>query len=364
MAANTRRRPARGRKTVIAAIALATTAGAGCATEADPDEALVLIGGESLDPAFVSSVAQRSLAESYRYESDISMRMGVAGESLEIEGTFMSGAHSGDRTSTMLDMGLMFDQLDTQVGGEPMPPVLADADLTMESIIDGSTLYIRAPMFGALRDMAGGDLPDDPALGPAGALADLEDWGRVDLAALGDEVGMSEVGQAVGMDPSSDPAVLLELVAGADDVRPLGTDEVRGDQVTGLAAEISMRDMLEVQGVDPAEMTEQMEATAPPDADFIDDFMDDMLDTELPVEVWVDDAGYVRRVAFDIDFREFIEDAGLGDDLDADVFAAFSVGTTTDYFDYGDDITIDVPADAPDITDDFLELYEFSQDAA
>jgi hypothetical protein len=84
----------------------------------------------------------------------------------------------------------------------------------------------------------------------------------------------------------------------------------------------------------------------------------------MPVEAWIDDDGYVRRLAYEMDLLEMFESAGLSDDLGGDVPDEFAYSFTMDFFDYGDDsIAIEPPDpdETVDITDAFLEVYAGSE---
>ena len=174
-------------------------------------------------------------------------------------------------------------------------------------------------------------------------MADLGDhWGRVDLAALGDEGGQlfSNLNQGQNLDP----AFYLELVQASDRVEELGGDIVDGTAQIGLSADVPMVAMLEAQGIDPSVLT----ASAPAEA------ADVVESLTMAVEVWLDGDGMVRRLAMD-----------LGEGLDAlleeidvegeEQLAGMEMGTEVTFFDHGDEsIEVEVPAEADTV--DVTEL--------
>jgi hypothetical protein len=253
----------------------------------------------------------------------------------------------GDRSQMSLDMAEMLTVISQGMGpvGGALPPEFEGIDMTMEMISLPDTLYLRAPMFAALSDIGGGA---DAGVPPA--LVDLGDgWGSIDVAALGDALP-ADVQNAITGGQAFDPTVYLELVSGAEGVEELGTRDIDGEQVTGLSAEVSFGDLLEAAGTDPSAFGElgPNEAT--------DDLYDQMTRMTTPVEVWVDEAGFVRQIAYTLDMSELLDALGesssaLGGDM--------SFGYTMDLYDYGDEsISIEAPADATDITESFASLVE------
>ncbi|MGH9113506.1 MAG: hypothetical protein ACRDZN_14595, partial [Acidimicrobiales bacterium] len=335
-----------------------------CADEADPAD--LTIGSVEFEatPEFVADAAERSTGEPYRVEVDLSFQIGAGGDASGPP--FMTGEFDGDSSSTETDMGAMFGEIDDLAPpGEGVFDEFTKADLTMETITEGSTLYLRAPLYSALREMMPGGLPAQ-----FDALADLGDeWGRVDLEALGSEFGWADVASSAG-GQVADPSDYLDLVADTDDVRDLGAGDVRGDEVHGVAADVTYADVLESQGVDREDFADLMTSAMPeggPGAQELADVVDAVLDTPMPIELWVDGAGYVRKLEFTMNMGAMFEGVDGGDDAAAMIGAA-SFGTAMEFFDYGDEtIDIDVPAaarDAADVTDAYRQMLGMGSENA
>lgn len=303
---------------------------------------------------FVSAAAERSTAAPYRVEMTLAMDVDLGGQSLDIDAPMMSGEQDGKLSHMLMDLGPMMEQLgELAPTGEAIPPEVSEADLTMEIVADGKVMYLRAPMYEAMAGMPGaGEQP-----GPIGDLAALGDrWGRVDLTELGEVLPLNDVASAAG-GQAADPRALLDLIAGADDVDELGDAEVRDVPVHGLAAQVTMRELLEASGLSAEEFSRSLGTSLPAGADAI---MDSLLDTDMSIEAWVDDDGYVRRVGYEFDLLAMLADLMPEGDPEGGAPSGFTYGITMDFFDYGDDsiaIEFPDPDEAVDVTESFLELY-------
>lgn len=333
----------------IGAGAAALLLGAGCAQEAD-DSALVTATEFEASTGFLATVAEQSATTVHRFEMEISMVMSADAMSVDLTAPMGDGEHQGDRTSMVMDMAPMLEEMSRQLG-EPVPPEMSALDLTIEMAADGEVMYMRIPGMAAMFDQAGAE--DVPAeMGPLLELGDR--WGRLDIAAVGESVGMADVQSVFGATQAGDPGIYLDLVAGADEARELGDDRVRGVPVHGLAADITLGDLFEEQGIDPEDYVAQFGGGAAGSPAAVAGALDAFLTGALPVEVWVDDDGYVRRLTIEMDLVEML--AGL--DL-LDPPQELSVGTSMDFFDYGDEsINIEMPDDWVDVTDAFLAVLE------
>lgn len=347
------RRWAPGRA-VAAAVALAAL-GTGCASEADPSgESDVVTGAVDFKATgqFLASASQRSSAEPHRSDASVSMEVVERGQPFSFDAQLMTGAQDGDRYEIHMDMSEWVSQIGQAQGGTGPPP---GTDLTMDTAGDAETLYIRAPMYATLAEQA-------PAMGtgPVGELAELgDDWGRVDLTALGD-LSLVDLQSAAGGPGGSDPRVILDAVAGAGDVDPLGTDQTGGVGVNGLGASLSLRDLLDAQGVDAEAFIDQMGAnTAGLDQReraLSSEMMDAVFRTDVPFQVWVDGDGYVRRVSYEIDNLAIMREVGRSVPPGLETLV---VRQTMDFRDYGDEsIEIEFPSDAVDATDIYRRMLE------
>jgi hypothetical protein len=301
---------------VVATVAAGTTA---CAQEADPADVVVGDVEYEATPQFLSAAAERSQGLPYRTE----MRMSLAGAD---EVVVETGEQDGQRFHVRQDVGAQF--------GELLP---ADADLSMETAGDDSTLYLRMPLFAAIEELAPGF-----AITPFDDLADQlgDGWGRVDVDELADLLpGPQDTTSAVG---AHVPGLFVDVITKAQDVEELGQEEIRGVPATGLAAEVPFEDLFAAQGAGLGGV-------------------DVMNDITVPIEVWVDRDGLVRRVSFGFHHKDVAQ--ALGPDGDAAVAGGPSFPVDVDYaldlFDYGDEsIEIEFPTDAVDVTDAYRQMFE------
>jgi hypothetical protein len=340
----------------LAVASLAVIASA-CAQEADLADVTADVTTGDVDfeatPEFVSDAAERSTAEPYRLEMTLAMDLDFAGESFDFDAPMMSGEQDGELSHIRMDMGPLMKEIgELAPPGEAFPPDVSDADLTMEIVADRQVMYLRAPMYEALADMPGAA----GQLGPMGDLAALGDaWGRVDLAELGDVLPLNDMASAAG-GQAADPRALLDLVAGTDDVDELGDAEVRGVPVHGLAAQVTLGELLEASGLSAEEFMRSL-GRQPAAAEAL---MDSLTKAPMALEAWIDDDGYVRRMAYEFDLLAALAGVLPDQDLEGDGPSGFTYGVSMDFFDYGDDsiaIEFPDPDEAVDVTDSFLELY-------
>jgi hypothetical protein len=217
---------------------------------------------------------------------------------------------------------------------------------------------MRAPFLGAMADEMGssGELGVEVDAGGeelVAAFGELGDgWGRIDLDELGD-VLPGDVQQSLG-GQSTSPDVFLDMLRSTGEVEDLGTDEIDGVEVHGLAAEIDFEDMLEAQGMDPGQLEE------PGGDESVAGMMDAF---RLPLEVWIDGDDQIRRITFRFGGDSFAEMADevaeqTGEQVPVDEMSEmfdFEMGMTMDFADYGDDsIEVEAPDGAVDITDAFV----------
>jgi hypothetical protein len=295
---------------VLAAVGFGTTA---CVQEADPADVVVGDVEYEATPEFVAAAAERSQAQPYRME----MRQSLAGGD---EAVVETGEWDGERFHVHQDLAAQFG---------PLLPAGADADLSIETAGDSSTLYLRMPVFAAIEDLTSGF-----AISPFGDVVDQlgTGWGRIDLAELADV--MPGLQDATSMFGTHMPRLFVDVVTKAQDVKELGQDEIRGVAVNGLGAEVPLENLFGMPEAAPG--------------------MEMMKDITVPIEVWVDHEGLVRRVKFGFN-RDDVTEA---DDSRPSSFPA-DVDSTLDLFDYGDEsIDIEFPADAVDVTDAYRQMFE------
>jgi hypothetical protein len=327
-----------------AAIALAVLAGsaAACADEAT-GPSLEAGGTFEATAAYLQQAAERSAGEGHRIE----MLFSLDGEVADDADPLMSGEIDGDRFHYVMDLRVMLDEM-SDAFGEALPPDFDDLDLTLEMGGDGTVWYLRAPMFTAL-DQLNPSLAD---LEAGKARAELGDgWGRVDVSTLGDLLPGDLQGALLG-GQSFDPDAAIALVENADGVEELGRDELRGTGVRGMRAEVTLGDLVESTGTD-AEAYADLGATADTDA-----VVDALYAAKMPVEVWVDDEGYLRRLTFGFAIDDIFEAIGTDADLAEPGLSDLHFWYALDMFDYGTGVQFDAPEGAIDITDAFAELMQ------
>lgn len=338
-----RRRPTR--RALVSALALsALVAGAACADESDSSGGstdVQTVDGFEATAAYLQQAAEKTTAEGYRVEMFLSL-------SDEVDDTappLMSGEVYGDAYHYVIDFGSMMEQMAGAFGNGGSAG-LGDFDMSMEMAGDPESLYIRAPMFAQIAAMG-----TTEALGPVAGLADLGDgWGHVDMASLGDLLP-SDLAAAMG-GQGVDPQVVVDLIGATAGVEDLGTDEVRGTSVHGVAADVTLADLLEASGQDPdalADLSSFGDSSA----------ADALFDTTTPVEVWVDDEGYLRRMAYGWDFADIAEGMGASaDDVAGTGMGDMSFSYVMDMFDYGAEVDFEPPTDAVDVTDAFAGMAQ------
>lgn len=355
------------RRTLAATATLATTllAAAACGEgdltgEGAREDGSDVVTGEvdfAATGRFLAEASRRSSTEPHRIEMSMSMVGVAAGPDLDVEFPLASGEVDGAASEIHMDMRPMTEELAAADGA---PSGIPDGvDMSMDMVTDGGPIiYMRAPLFATIAEQA----PPGADLGPVADLIELDDrWGRIDTAALGG-TSLAEAQQAVGTPGGADPRVLLDLVAGADDVEELGQDEVDGDPVNGLAAEVTITELLEAQGQDPESYFDQMTGSFGGQASDEDvaAAAEEIYQTPLPLEVWVDGAGYVRRIAYEMDLAEIARAQGGG----PSGLEEFTAGYVLELTDYGDEsIEVELPAEDEtiDVTDTYRALIVLGQ---
>jgi hypothetical protein len=292
---------------------------------------------------FLAEASQRSSAEPHRLELSMTMVGVAAGPDLDVEFPLATGEVDGAASEFHMDLRPMTEELAAADGAPAGIP--DDVDMTMDIVSDGGpVMFMRTPLFATIAAEA----PPGVDLGPITGLMEIDDrWGRLDTSAI-DGASMAEVQQAVGTPGGADPRVLLDLVAGADDVEELGQDEVDGDEVNGLAADVTITELLEAQGQDPQSYVDQMTGSfgGGTGDDDVTTAAQEVYETPIPLEVWVDGAGYVRRIAYEMDLAAIARAQGGGPAELEELTAGYIVEMT----DYGDEsIGVELPAEAETI---------------
>ena len=187
--------------------------------------------------------------------------------------------------------------------------------VTMDQIFIDTTLYMQADLFSA-------------------ALPPGKRWMKIDLAALGDQLGLDLAG-LVEQSRNSDPRGQLSFLQGVTgEIEELGTSEIRGTKTTHYKFMVNVQKAVAELPPEFAELAPMLEAFG------VSDF---------PAEAWVDDDGLVRRVAYTVN-------------LPADPSGSVSPGAmnvSMDFFDFGAEETVSAPP-AGDVVDFMEALRAFS----
>lgn len=258
---------------------------AACATEAD-DAALDVRTGPAAVVALRAVPTAAAEAGSAAFE--MVMEMTIEGEPVELVsvGAYDTDAH---RMSMEMDMGGLLDRLEA-TAEEGVPDGL---DGPTQIVVDGTTVYLRAPLL--------------DVLGGAGT------W----LSLSSDDLGATGLGLGTA---SYDPSKLLESLRGVTgEPEVVGTEDVRGVETTRYTATL---DLAEAVAQAPADQRDLVEAQ-----------LQRLGTAEVSVDVWVDADGLARRLQ--VDMSDALGAAAAGD--------ARAV-LTIELFDYGEPVDIQVPS--------------------
>jgi hypothetical protein len=164
------------------------------------------------------------------------------------------------------------------------------------------------------------------------AAPNIKPWLRMDLETVGDEMGM-DLG-AMMQAGNSDPTQSLQYLRGVSgDVEVVGEEEVRGVPATHYRGLFDFDKMIENA---PPDLQERLASTV--------ETMDAVLGTQdIPFDVWIDDQGRAVRIMQSFDYTEGPQ-------------AGSSMSMTMDMFDFGTDVTVEIPPASQ--TTDFQELMD------
>jgi hypothetical protein len=249
----------------------------------------VLTGDDDGGPGPFSPVAEAAQKTGDLPGARVSGTGTVTGNGMTMNMQLTGAFNAEENRSTM--------QMDMQ-SSVALPPGMEITPMT--AIQDGATMYLTAPMF-------------------AGQLPDGKSWMKLDLSEVVDE---SLLEQQNSMDARS----ALAQLESADAVTEVGTERVRGVKTTRYTA-----------SVDSATQAEAARAAG-------QDLQAEILEQNPGVstsDVWVDNKGYVRRVATLVPFAAV---GGPGAEM----------SMTMDFFDFGATAAIEPPPE--DQTFDATEM--------
>jgi hypothetical protein len=255
------------RRVCVVLLAVAALAVAGCGG-AEPSTSS---SGEPISFEQLSQSASTSAgATSGRFSFDVSMTFPGADEpfALSGEGAFdkpsKRASFAVDMSSFARLLGGLFAGL-AGPGADGMPDFEDPTGWKIEVVQDGEVGYVRFPAF-------------DERL-PAG-----KSWIR---AEKGEKAGGFELDELEQF-AQTDPRELLEaLQAVTSDVDVVGTESLRGAEVTHYRAVIEPKDLAAKAPKDQREQAESL----------IDEITSQSGVGEIPVDVWIDATGLVRKLA-------------------------------------------------------------------
>lgn len=218
------------------------------------------------------------------YKADITGTMEIAGQSMDMSGAGeFDGVHQRGHMSYVMNLNAQ--------------------DVDMKIVFAYPVIYMQLP-------------PE------SGRLPDGKTWIKMDLEKLGREAGF-DFGQIMQAG-QSDPSQGLNFLRGVTDVQAVGNEDVRGVATTHYTGVVDLLSL----GTRYPEMKPS-----------IDQLVDQSGVSRVPVEVWIDDDGFVRRMK-----QTLGGNSGL----------QMNMTMTTDLYDFGADVSIKEPS-ADDVVD-FAEL--------
>jgi len=281
--------------TVVASFGL--TAGA----SAPPDkDALTLVQDAS------TSVAGASM------RFDVAMDLTGAPISFG-DGPLMTGAAAGTSVEMSIDLGAIFE-----AGGiDPTMFGIDDASMQLR-VLDGTDVYVRGGLFALVGQL-------DPSFTQFAALGD--GWGHVDANQVPDfDQLISE------MSGAGNPTEALTVLDAVQSAEIVGTEDIDGETMTVVRITVSGAELEKITG---------------PDNPFAG------ADITVPYDLYIDAAGYPRQMVINLDS----ETLSAADEENAFDGMAISMTMTMRFFDYHDEsIVIEAPADAIDVTADFITM--------
>lgn len=288
---------------IVAASATIASFGLTAGASAPPDkDALTLVQDSS---ALVSNAPMRF---------DLTMEMTGVPISFG-DGPLMTGAAVGTSADITIDMDAIFSAsgLDASQFG------VDDLSMNMR-VIDGTEVYVSGGMFALMGQL-------DSSFSQFAALGD--GWGRVDATQVPDfEAVIAEFSGA------GSPTEALTVLDAVESAEIIGTETVDGETMTVVRISVG------------GEELEKITGSSNPFAG---------ADVTVPYDVYIDEAGYPRQMVIMLDD----ETLSVADEENAFGDLAISMTMTMRFFDYNDEtIVIEAPADAIDVTADFVKMSQ------
>lgn len=272
------------KRPLVALLSLCLLAGAACSSS----------GGDSTPKA-----AGKDTAEKFRLASANTLNVDTMRFSIlfDMPGLGqMTGEGFQDLKSGTMSMTLNMPPF------EPGMPAVK-----MEQLMVGETIYMRSDIFSA-------------------ALPQGKTWMKLDLAALGEELGI-DFDAILEQSRNSDPRSQLSFVQGAKgDIEELGTAVIRGTSTTHYKFTVDVAEAVKDLPAELAELKPLLEGVGL---------------GEFPAEAWIDDEGLIRRINYSMSVP--VDESG----------ATQTMSISQDFFDFGAKVDVSAPPAAEVI--DFIE---------
>jgi hypothetical protein len=205
----------------------------------------------------------------------------------------ITGSGGFDGPAKKLAMSMDMSAMAAAFGGGRLAP----GGFEIEAVMDGLVMYLRMPLL-------------DTMLPPG------KRWVSMDLARLGEAAGVNlESLMSVG---GNDPRRMLEYLRSATDLEEVGEDTVRGVATTRYRGSLDLERAVDTL---PAEQRQAAEAAM--------GLLKQAGLGSVPVQVWVDEDGYVRRIRQTYSY-EFVG-------------VKSSASLELDYFGFGKPVDVTVP---------------------
>lgn len=218
---------------------------------------------KSFSGAQAAGVLSRSAASTAKVTTEsVSMTMSISLPSGEHVTTTMDGSYDNVHHLGQVetDLGSMFRSLGASCGCSSLP---SGKDAKMTEVIDGSTVYLKAPSLSSV-------------LGSAS-----KPWLKMDLHGLA-----TLQGSAAGMNGGQPGAFLDYLQAVGGPVTTVGREQVRGVETTHVKGTIDFaKAVAKATGARRALLQRALKQLGSTGAEL----------RAFPVEVWIDDHGFVRK---------------------------------------------------------------------
>jgi hypothetical protein len=241
------------------------------------------VGDAVVDPVKLIRAVSTNVESAGAYRVTFAMKIEASGESLSATG---DGEFSDDPLA--MHATYRFDQLPGAPDG-----------MEMEMILDGSTLYMRSPMFSESAGLHTG-------------------WVSMDLNAM--VPGFSDLAQL--SQGQNDPSSSVEYLRGITHAEEVGTETVVGVETTHYRGTV---DLSKAYHQLPSDTSKEVkEALAQVERQFGD--------AAMPVDVWIDGDGLPRRMTFTMQSQHL------------------SMQMTMEIPEYGIELDLPIPA-ADDVTD-------------